>query len=237
MTKDYDAIVIGLGGMGSAALYHLARRGLRALGIEQFEIAHDRGSSHGQTRIIRKAYFEHPAYVPLLHRAYELWGELEHATNQELFCRCGLLLGGPPDQEIISGVRRAACEHHLDIRALTHVQVSERFPGLRIPRRNAILFEPDAGFLKVESCVRAHVDAARACGASILSETAVDSWSAHDDGVSVQAAGTQHTARFLVIAGGAWAGRLLEDLNLPLEVRRKVVFWYEPADDSYDLHR
>ncbi len=113
--RTYDVIVLGVGGMGSAALYHLARRGVRTLGIEQFGIAHDRGSSQGGTRICRKAYFEHPDYVPLLHRAYELWDELEGAAGRELFRRAGLLLAGPADGQIIRGVRRSAVEYGLDI--------------------------------------------------------------------------------------------------------------------------
>src|SRR5262249_42763599 len=117
--NDFDAIVIGVGGMGSAALFHLASRGRRVLGIEQFGIAHDRGSSHGQTRIIRKAYFEHPAYVPLLHRAYELWADLEQRVGQKLFYRTGLLLGGPREGPMVSGVLRAAREHQLNIQELT----------------------------------------------------------------------------------------------------------------------
>jgi sarcosine oxidase len=232
---DFDAIVLGVGGMGSAALYHLARRGLRVLGIEQFSLAHDRGSSHGQTRIIRKAYFEHPAYVPLLHRTYELWGDLERHTGQKLFYRTGLLLGGPPDGMIVTGIQRSAREHHLDIQSLTPSDVSRRYPGLRVPPEHTALFEPDAGFLRVEACVRAHADAAATAGAQILTAAPVQSWSAAADRVTVRNADAEHTARALVIAGGAWASRLLSDLHLPLEVRRKVVFWYETSHPCYEM--
>src|SRR5262245_53195794 len=117
--RSFDVIVIGVGGMGSAALYHLARRGRRVLGLERFGLAHDRGSSHGRSRIIRKAYFEHPDYVPLLHRAYGLWAELEAASGRRLFHKTGLLLVGPGDGVVIPGVRRAAAAHRLDIVPIT----------------------------------------------------------------------------------------------------------------------
>jgi len=117
--ERFDAIVIGVGAMGSAALYHLARRGLRVLGLDRFSIGHDRGSSHGHTRIMRKAYFEHPDYLPLLHRTYEMWSQLETASGRTLFRRVGLLLVGRPDGMILSNVRRAATEHRLSIEALT----------------------------------------------------------------------------------------------------------------------
>ncbi|MCA9018637.1 MAG: FAD-dependent oxidoreductase, partial [Planctomycetaceae bacterium] len=97
MTHHVDYLVLGLGGMGSSALYHLSKRGLNVLGIEQFGAAHDRGSSHGETRIIRKAYFEHPNYIPLLQRAYELWHDLEQTSGKTLFNRCGLMVAGPAE--------------------------------------------------------------------------------------------------------------------------------------------
>ncbi|GMV96555.1 MAG: FAD-dependent oxidoreductase [Phycisphaerae bacterium] len=233
----YDAIVIGVGGMGSAALYHLARRGLRVLGIEQFGVAHDRGSSHGQTRIIRKAYFEHPSYVPLVTRAYALWAALESATGQRLFRPTGMLLAGPPDGAIISGVLRSAAEHRLDIRTLTAAETDGRFPAFRIPPGHSRLFDAEAGFLRVEECVRAHAYAACSAGARLLTGGAVQSWSARGDEVVVRADGREFRAARLIIAGGAWAGRLLADLNLPLEVRRKVMLWYATTSDAHDLER
>src|SRR5262245_10114155 len=115
MAKSFDVIVLGVGGFGSAALYHLARRGVRVLGIERFDIAHDRGSSHGQTRLIRKAYIEHPDYVPLVLDAYRLWRELEAESGRTLLEQCGLLLAGPPNGEVIPGAKLATRLHALDI--------------------------------------------------------------------------------------------------------------------------
>ncbi len=223
--------------MGSAALYHLARRGLRVLGLEPFGVAHDRGSSHGQTRIIRKAYFEHPAYVPLLHRAYTLWGELEAIVGRQLFWRTGLLLSGPPGGPIIGGVERAGREHRLAIERLTPDEAAARFEGFSLPASDTVLFEPDAGFLRVEECVRAHVNAALMAGASLNIGRPVDSWSARGDEVIVRSGEAEYSTRSLVVTAGAWAGCLLSDAGFPLEVRRKVVFWYQPADDTYDLER
>src|SRR3954471_10204805 len=115
MSERHDVIVIGLGGMGSAAAWQLSRRGRRVLGLEQFEPGHDQGSSHGLTRIIRQAYFEHPDYVPLVRRAYERWYDLEQRQGVPLLTTCPCLSLGPPDGELIAGVRRSALEHHLPI--------------------------------------------------------------------------------------------------------------------------
>src|SRR5215213_5659935 len=129
MSKTYDAIVLGTGGVGSAALFHLARRGLRVLGIDRFTPGHDRGSSHGETRIIRQAYFEHPDYVPLLLRAYELWSELERLSGQKLICQVGLLQVGRPEGLVIRGVLESARRHGLPIEQLTAQEAEQRFAG------------------------------------------------------------------------------------------------------------
>src|SRR5260221_10449487 len=160
MTKQFDCIVLGVGGFGSGALYHLARRGARVLGIEQFAVAHDRGSSHGETRIIRKAYFEHPDYVPLLHRAYDLWQNLEQETGRTLLHQIGLFIAGRPDCESVSGTLLAAKLHHLPVEQMTPAEARQRFPGFAFADDFGIVFEPEAGYLEVENCVAAHVAAA-----------------------------------------------------------------------------
>ena len=229
-TKSYDAIVVGVGGMGSAALYHLAERGLKVLGLEQFDIAHDRGSSHGQTRIIRKSYFEHSDYVPLVDRAYDMWAQLERASGRELVCRTGLLLVGPPEGSVISGVRRAAVEHNLEIENIEAASVSERFPGFVVDDGSAALFEPDAGYLRVEECVRAHTQLAVAGGAELLTQQTVREWAADGNGVCVTTDSGQYAAAKLVICGGAWSGQILSELALPLKVRRKPIMWFAARD-------
>ena len=157
-------IVIGVGGIGSAACHQLAERGARVLGVDQFGIAHDRGSSHGETRIIRKAYFEHPDYVPLLHRAYEMWTDLETQSGRALFERCGLLLAGDPASALIAGCRRAAAKHALALEDIPAGELSARWPGFTADSGMEVLFEADAGFLRVEDCVRTFVERAAAAG-------------------------------------------------------------------------
>src|SRR5437773_2425078 len=153
----HDVIVVGVGGMGSAAAYHLARRGAKVLALEQFGIAHDRGSSHGASRIIRLAYAESPQYVPLLRRAYELWRELEQAAQKRLL----IITGGIDAGGAIFEGSRASCERHgLPHEVLDGNAVNKRFPGYRLPPDMPAVFQPDAGFLLPERCIEAHVDAA-----------------------------------------------------------------------------
>lgn len=235
--RTYDTVIIGLGGMGSAALYHLARRGLSVLGVEQFGIAHDRGSSHGSTRLIRRAYFEHPDYVPLVDRAYQLWEALETAASRTLLHRSGLMLAGRSDRAIVPGVQRAAKEHRLAIEIVARGDWPARFPGFAPDDDMQVLFEPDAGFLEVENCVAAHVEQAKAHGAEVLTEQRVTSWSADASGVTVTTDHAAYTARSLVLCGGAWTSRLLSELGLPLVVHRKTVFWFGPTDDVYRFDR
>ena len=229
----YDAIVIGVGAMGSAALYHLSCRGIKVLGLERFFIGHDRGSSHGQTRIIRKAYFENPAYIPLLHRSYDLWARLEEASGRRLVHRVGLLLVGRGDGAVIPRVKRAAQEHQLAIEPLTIQDMNRRFPGFAADVEMEALFESNAGFLEAESSVEAHVEQAVAHGATILTGQVVQNWSADSCGVVVTTTEARYSAEMLVICGGAWSTRLLSELDLPLRVRRKVVFWYAPRNNVY----
>lgn len=226
MTPQFDCIVLGVGGFGSAALSYLARRGARVLGIEQFTAAHDRGSSHGQTRIIRRAYFEHPDYVPLVDRSFALWRELEQATGRALYTQTGLVLAGPPLGEAVKGTLHAAQQHGLDIRELSRDEARGRFPVLRFLDNQVVLYEPDAGYLRVEACVQAHIDAAVAAGAEIHFEETARDWAARDGAVTVTTDRATYKADTLIVAAGAWSSRVLADLGLPLTVRRKVQFWH-----------
>ncbi|MCH7813388.1 MAG: N-methyl-L-tryptophan oxidase [Planctomycetes bacterium] len=233
--KTYDTIVIGLGGMGSAVLYHLARRGQRAVGIEQFGIGHDRGSSHGRTRIIRRAYFEHPGYIPLIDTSYRLWAELESDTGRTLMRRTGLLLLGRPDGVVIPGVRQAAAEHQLAIDEVPLSEVRRRFPGLRPTDQMEALYEADAGYLLCDDCVRAHIEQAQAHGATLVTDTPVQRWQADDGGVEVWTEGAHFHAGHLVVCGGAWSAELLSELDLPFVVRRKVVMWFDATGEECTL--
>jgi sarcosine oxidase len=228
----YDAIVLGVGGMGSAALFELARRGRRVLGLEQFSPGHDRGSSHGQTRVIRKAYYEHPDYVPLLRRAYQRWYDLEQRGGRRLFVECGCLSIGSPDGEVVPGVRRAADEHGLPVEPLTAAELRRRFPAFRFGDDVIAVLERDAGFLYVEECVRAHADEARRLGADLRTDEPAVSWEPTAGGVVVRTAKGTYAADRLIITAGAWAGRVLADLGLPLTVLRKVLLWFDVSDPA-----
>lgn len=233
--QTYDAIVIGLGAMGSAATYNLAQHGIRVLGIDRFPACHDRGSSHGETRIIRKAYFEHPDYVPLLIRAYRLWDELAAKTGMRLFERCGLLLAGPRDGNVVPGLYRAAAAHGLPLETLGAKELARRYPMFNLPTdRYESVFEADAGFLYLEQCLLAHQIAAQWADADLVHDQRVLSW--ESDGKSIQVTTDRSTvsAGALVICGGPWSEGMLTELMIPLTVRRKVQLWFKPEDRRFD---
>jgi sarcosine oxidase len=223
----YDAIVVGLGGMGSATAYQLAGRGKRVLGLEKFSPAHDRGSSHGRSRIIRQAYFEDPAYVPLLLRAYELWERLERETGQELMTLTGGLMIGRREDELVSGSVKSAEEHDLPYELLDADEIRRRFPPFSPNSETLALYEEKAGFVRPEETVKAHLDRAASLGADLRFEEPVLSWGV-SSGVGVETRAGFYEAERLVISPGAWAPQLLADLELPLEVERQVMYWFEP---------
>lgn len=242
MNQTYDCIVVGVGGFGSSALYHLARHGLRVLGIDRFGIAHDHGSSHGETRIIRKAYFEHPDYVPLLLSAYDLWDDLESefrtlpTTTESSLCRlCGLMLAGRADGEAITGALLSAKLHGLRIDRLASGEAGSRFQGFKFPDDYSVVFEADAGYLHVERCVRAHIECALARGATLNTDESVIDWSSDGNTVRVTTDRASYEAAQLIITPGAWAGQLVNGLPLSLRVLRKLVFWHEVRAEHYDV--
>ncbi|HJZ59261.1 MAG TPA: N-methyl-L-tryptophan oxidase [Gemmataceae bacterium] len=236
MSQTFDVIVLGVGGMGSAACFELVRRGRRVLGLEQFPLVHSRGSSHGHTRIIRTAYYEHPNYVPLLRRAWSRWYELEQLTGRHLLTECSCLNAGPADGELVNGVRASAREHGLAVEELTAGEIARRYP-FRFPDEFAGVLEQDAGFLYVEDCVRAHVDSAMSLGATIHAEEPVREWKAVGDAVEVTTdRGTYHAAK-LVVTAGAWATKLLADLGVPLTVMRQVLLWFDVRGTEWMFRR
>jgi len=233
----HDCIVLGVGGVGAATLYHLARRGLRVLGIDRFAPGHDRGSSHGETRVIRQAYFEHPDYVPLLRKARELWKDLEARRGESLYQECGLLQAGPANGVVVPGVLRSAREHGLAVEELSRADTQRRFPGFKLAEGMSVVFERTAGYLRVESCVRAHAEEATRAGAQIIVGEAARSWRRAGSGVEVVTDRGAHTAGALVLCPGAWAPSLLTGLGVPLEVRRKPVAWFQTSSDAYREER
>jgi sarcosine oxidase len=231
-TPDCDVIVWGLGGMGSAAAWRLATAGARVIGLDQFGPAHDRGSSHGETRIIRKAYFEHPDYVPLLDVAYGLWRDLEQGLSSPLFHEVGLFLAGAPESVAVRGTVAAAAEHGLPLERLTAAQARGRFPGFQFDDQFEVVWERQAGYLEVERCVLAQLQRAREHGADLRFHTPLLGWHEDDRGVTVETAQGSLRSRSLVVCAGPWS----RDLVPGLEVRRKPVFWF-PAPEELALQR
>ncbi len=235
--KHYEAIVLGVGGVGSAAIYHLAQRGVRTLGIERFDLAHDRGSSHGQTRLIRQTYFEHPDYVPLVQRAFAGWRDLEQAVGERLYHEVGLVQIGLPDGEVIRGVRKSARMHNLSIENLSAHDTQRRFPGLYVPEHYEAVYETRAGYLLVERCVLAHANEAVRLGAELHTGETVRCWRADGAGVVVETDRDTYATDNLIVTAGPWAAELLADLGVPLEVRRKPLYWFRPHSDTYRAER
>ncbi len=235
----FDAIVIGVGGMGSAALYHLAQRGWKALGIEQFQVPHDMGSSHGLTRIIRLAYYEDPSYVPLLRRAYELWDQLERESGQKLFYQTGSVDMGPEDSDVFAGSLRSCLEHDLDYEVLNSAQLSERFPGYRLPGETMAVYQPQGGLLVPERCISAYARLAQRHGASLRVGERVTGWEVLNDGrLSVRTDRGQYSADKLVVCGGAWAYKLIPELRGKAVPERQVLIWLRAkAPELFRLER
>jgi sarcosine oxidase len=230
----YDVIVAGLGGMGSAVLAHCALRGARVLGLEQYRAAHDRGASTGKTRIIRQAYYEDPAYVPLLLRAYDLWRELERRTGADLLHITGLLMAGAQASEVIAGSTRAAREYDLRVDYLTAGDIRARFPSLRVLADEVGVFEHEGGVVFPERAVRAHLDLAERFGAHTRFGVSLRTWQSDGESVGVTLAdGATLEARALVLALGPWFSQVFERLGIPLAVQRNVQVWFAPRSSVY----
>ena len=229
MTNHYQAIVVGLGGMGSAALYQLAKRGLNVLGIEQFEIPHTLGSSHGLTRIIRLAYYEDLSYVPLLRRSYELWAQLEREFGEQLLYQTGSIDMGPADSEVFSGSLQSCLDNDLAHEVLNSEQLAARFPGYRMPPETLAVFQPQGGLLLPERCISAHAQLAQRYGAEIHTGERVLGWDIlPDERVQVRGAGGEYTAEKLVICGGPWAYKLVPALAGKAVPERQALIWLAP---------
>jgi sarcosine oxidase len=227
---EFDTIVVGLGAMGSAALYHLSRRGQRVLGLEAFAPGHRQGSSHGESRIIRLAYYEHPNYVPLLRRAYELWAGLERESGERLLRITGGLMIGAPHSALVAGALASAVQHLLEYELLAPDEVVRRFPALHLASDEVALFEPRAGILTPETCVEAHVRLAHAARAQTRYSEPVRSWSAGREGVEVVTETGRYAADQVVFTCGAWLSRVLGEHRVSVRAERVMLFWLQPLD-------
>ena len=228
MQKSFDVIILGLGAMGSAAAYHLARRQQRVLGLDRFTPPHTFGSSHGQTRIIREAYFEHPLYVPIVQRAYENWDELERETEQQLFQQTGGLMLGRPEGILFAGAQRSAMIHQLPYEVLTADEIRRRFPAFHPTEEMAAIWEPRAGIVFPERSISAHLQMALQHGATLQYDEPALKWERDGEGVRVSTAKDEYYASRLLLSAGAWFNQLVAELNLPLVVERQVLLWFTP---------
>lgn len=226
----FETIVVGLGGMGSAAVAHLAARGHRVLGLEQFRPAHAHGSSHGRSRVIRLAYFEHPAYVPLLRRSFDLWRRLEIDSGRQLLQLSGGLMIGAADSDVVSGSLRSAREHDLAHEMLGAAEIRRRFPPLTPRPDQVALFERQAGSVFPEDAIRAHLDVAARHGALLHFDEPVVDWRVLNSGtVEVVSGRARYQCRRLVLSPGSWAASLFKIDGLPLAVEPQMLYWFDPA--------
>jgi sarcosine oxidase len=228
MSERYDVIVAGVGSMGAATCRQLARRGVRVLGLEQFDIPNVRSSHHGHSRMVRLAYFEHPDYVALLQRSYVLWDELGDEAGSPLLQITGGLYLGRPDSELVGGSLRAAREYGLPHEVLDHAAVSRRFPQFHMPGETIGFFETRAGFVSPEQTVAACARLAMMHGAELHAHEPIRAWTSGDDGVTVTTDVATYHADRLVICSGAWSPRLVSDLGVPLRVSRQAMAWFWP---------
>lgn len=218
--------------MGSAAAYHLARRGQRVVGLDRFAPPHTMGSSHGKTRTIREAYFEHPLYVPLVQRAYQLWDELGRAAGRPIFVRTGGLMIGTEHGPLVTGTLRSATSHRLPHEVFSSGKLHRFYPAFAPLDDMVGILEPRAGLLFPELIIRAHLDLAVHHGAELRLDDAVLGWDRTPDGIALRTTQGVTVARRVIVAAGAWTAALFSDLHLPLTVERQVTHWFEPSQSA-----
>ena len=224
----WDVIVIGVGGMGSAVVYQLAARGCKVLGLEQHNIPHDFGSSHGVNRMIRLAYAEDPRYVPMVRRSYKLWRELGRKVRERLLFITGGVDAGAEDSWIVQGSLKSCVSHGLKFDLLTSAELHRRFPGFRLPKRMIALYQPQGGFVLSERSIVAHVSLALDLGAEIHAREEVLRWEVRGRKVLIETNRGRYTASRLVITAGAWAGQIINSLKGVVNAERQVLLWVQP---------
>lgn len=228
----YDAAVLGLGAMGAFACLELARRGLSVIGLDQFTPPHDRGSHSGDTRVFRVVYAEHPEYVPLAQRAGQLWDRLGEEAGTVFLHRTGMINLGPEDSPLIAGIQSSAAKYGLKIEELPEEEIRLRFPAFHPEPGSKALFEPGAGWVDVNGCLRFALDRAAHAGAELRMEARVESCRRDGEDFVISTTSGTIVARRLIVAAGAWSGRMLASLDLPLKVLRKVLVWVKPLHPS-----
>jgi len=230
MKNQYDIIVVGIGGMGSSALLHLAKRGIKVCGLEQFKPGHDRGSTHGDSRIVRKAYFLDPSYVPLMHRSYELMGELEQHCGEKLFHNVGLLSAGVIGSPFHRGMERCFATHGLPHECWTTKEAKQHYPQIHLPEDSVIYFDPAGGYANPEAVVLAHTRSAIENGATLLTEERMLDWKANGNGVEVKTSRQTLHADKIILTTGGWIIPELQQLGISMSLKRKVQVWFSVKD-------
>jgi sarcosine oxidase len=231
VTASVDSIVVGLGAHGSAAAYHLAKRGQSVLGFDRFGRGHTLASFGGLSRIIRLSYYEHASYVPLLRRAWDLWRELERDSGENLLTQTGGLYMGPPDGALVSGSLASARMHGLAHEVLDNAELRRRYPVIEVDADWIGVLDAQAGWLAPERAVETHLRQAERHGAALRFAEPIERWEPDGDGVRVTSARGTFRARRLVIAAGSWLPRLLPRLAPHLWVERNVLLWFEPRGE------
>lgn len=231
---DFDIGVIGLGAMGSASTAALAGKGARVIAFDRLDPPHTMGSTHGHTRIIREAYYEHPLYVPLVRRAYELWAALEREAGETLLVRTGGVMAGPEEGQLFAGALESAETHSIDHEILSSLELRERYPAFTPNRDWVALVEKRAGFLKPERCVAAMLSRATREGAELRTNERVMHWSRDGNAIRIETDKSSVTVDRLVVAAGAWLPSLFDSLGLrlPLEIERQLSHWFKPREDK-----
>lgn len=227
MDTNFDVMVIGLGAAGSAAAFHLARTNKKVMGIDRFTPPHVFGSSHGESRIIRQAYFESPMYVPFVQAAMDAWLELAQLSGKKIFIKSKSLTLGNAGSAVIEGVLHSAEKYNLRHQYLSFEQIKRAFPALNPSANMVAVLEEEAGLLLPEVCIATHLDLAAKAGAILHFDEKVMSVEVNGGGVDVVTNRGRYRAGQVIISAGAWATELLPDLKLPLEVERRVVHWFK----------
>jgi sarcosine oxidase len=229
MNNYFDCIIVGGGSMGSATAYHLAKKGQKVLLLEQFDFIHEQGAHGGQTRLIRKSYFEHPDYVPLLLRAYDNWADLEQETLEKVYFQTGILYFGEQNDPVLEGTKASAKLYDLKLDVLQMSEAKQKYPQFSaMPDDWESVFEPEAGFLLVEKCVQLYLQQALKYGATLKAREKVVDWRESTEGVEVTTEKNKYRAKKLIFTAGAWTDTLLQDLNVPLIVTRQILGWVKP---------
>lgn len=226
----FDVIVIGVGSMGAPTCYYLAKRGYKVLGIEQFDITHELGSHGGQSRIIRKAYFEHPAYVPLLNRAYENWKQLEQETGEQVYYQTGVAYFGRPEQEIVRGVKLSASLYNIPVEEVDTISSRKRFNRFHVPDSFETLYEPEAGFIVPEKAIKLYAGQAVKHGCTIHVKEKANTWRKEGSSIIVNTNADCYRCSKLIITAGAWSGNLVPGIAGKLKITRQFVAWVKPKN-------